>query len=457
MMTTRTRPASLAVLLFVAASMLRAQEAPKPGFLVVAPEKFAKELGTFVEHKSKRMPTELLTLEAALREQKGVDEPEQLKRAMFERWKSKNVHWVLLVGDCDVMPVRWMALDRVTPAALDYAFYASDLYYADLAKADGSFEDWNGAKDGFHAGYFGEVRGEKNKKDPINYDGVDYKPEIAIGRWPVSTAAEVRVVAEKSMRRDAAAAQHDLWLHRVGAVAIGGWVDGRPTLNAVTRSFGPLWGVEKRYYADAASTDKTAPPTEEAIVRLLNEGCGLLCHTGHGADDRWEQCFSTASLAKLTNAGKPAIMISCGCSTARFSVQPPYEGYVDVAGVEHKGTVNGEVFTESPPAPAVYQRGKYNMTGLGERLLRDGPNGAVVYIGCNTGSQPCGLTLLEGFGKAAGAGNHVKVGDAWKAAVVHYWDAQHLATIVPTDDWYPASIFFQGMKFMLFGDPTLEL
>src|SRR5207244_503 len=125
----------------------------------------------------------------------------------------------------------------------------------------------------------------------------------------------------------------------------------------------------------------------------------------------------------------------CGCSTARFSVQPPYEGYVDVAGVAHQGTVNGEVFAGPPPAPAVYQRGKYNMTGLGERLLRDGPNGAVVYIGCNTGSQPAGLTLLEGFGIAAGAGNHVLVGDAWKAALVHYWDAQHLATIVPTDDW----------------------
>ena len=54
-----------------------------------------------------------------------------------------------------------------TPAAFDYAFYPSDLYYADVAKADGSFDDWNARKDGFHAHYFGEVRGEKNKAKSI--------------------------------------------------------------------------------------------------------------------------------------------------------------------------------------------------------------------------------------------------------------------------------------------------
>jgi len=41
-----------------------------------------------------------------------------------------------------------MVLDRVTSAAFDTAFYPSDLYYADIARKDGSFEDWNGRKDG---------------------------------------------------------------------------------------------------------------------------------------------------------------------------------------------------------------------------------------------------------------------------------------------------------------------
>jgi hypothetical protein len=433
------------ILVLFASCPLAGQES-SPRLLIVAPGKLEPGLRTFAGHRSKTLPTDLVTLEAMLAEGKGVDAPERLKRAIFDRWRMRRVAWVLLVGDADVMPVRWMVLDRVTPAAYDYAFYASDLYYADLAKKDGSFEDWNGAKDGFHAGYFGEVRGEKNKKDPINYDRVDYKPEIAVGRWPVSTLEQVRIVAEKTVRRDAAATSRPSWRRRAGTIAVDGWVDGRPALESAAKALGSEWSVEKRHN-----------PKAEEVVRLLDEGCGLVFHTGHGADDQWEKCFSVASMAKLENADRLPVMMSCGCSTARFSVQPPYEGYVDVSGVGHEGTNHGEVFAAPPPAPAPYQPAKYAMTGLGERLLRDGPGGAVAYIGCNTGSQPAGLTLLEGFAKAAGAGKCVRLGDCWRDAVAYYFDAQNLATITPTPDWYPASIFFQGMKFMLFGDPTLEL
>ena len=52
--------------------------------------------------------------------------------------------------------------------------------------------------------------------------------------------------------------------------------------------------------------------------------------------------------------------------------------------------------------PLSYPKGKYNPLGLGKQLLRAGPNGAVAYIGCNTGGQPCGLTLMDGFTKSWG-------------------------------------------------------
>ena len=131
---------------------------------------------------------------------------------------------------------------------------------------------------------------------------------------------------------------------------------------------------------------------------------------------------------------------------------------MDVDGKEHAGTDHGEVFTSPPPSPAPYQTGKYNPTGLGEQLLRHNADGAVVYIGCDTGSQPCSLTLLDGFANAVTHGSsETRVGDCWVSAVHYYYDKEHLATIKPTADWYPPSIFFQGMKFMFFGDPSLPL
>ena len=83
--------------------------------------------------------------------------------------------------------------------------------------------------------------------------------------------------------------------------------------------------------------------------------------------------------------------------------------------------------------------------------------GAVAYIGCNTGAQPCAIELLEGFARSVATHRVTTVGDAWKHAITHYWHAMHLAELVPTKSWYPPSIFFQGMKFMLFGDPALPL
>src|SRR5262245_52814161 len=167
------------------------------GLVVVAPERFHAALGAYVAHKREERAVELASLERALAAADGADDAERLKRFLFAAWRERAMGYALLVGDADVMPVRYMCLDRVTAPAFDYAFYPCDLYFADLAKPDGSFDDWNARKDGFHARYFGEVRGEKNKADPINFDAVDYRPEIAVGRWPVSTPEEVAVVAAK--------------------------------------------------------------------------------------------------------------------------------------------------------------------------------------------------------------------------------------------------------------------
>ena len=443
-----------------------AAEAKAKTFMIVAPEAFHAALKEFVAHKQAQLPTTLVALETILKSSAGVDDPEKLKHFLFTAWKERGLGYVLLVGDADVMPVRYMVLDRATPAAFNYAFYPSDLYYSALAKADGSFDDWNAKKDGFHEGYFGEVRGEFNKDDPINYDAIHYLPDVAVGRWPVSTPEEVRIVAAKTSAYDKGIeSRQKPGMNRAALVSVGGWVDSRARMDQISAwlpaSGASGWSVTKRYYADAHRNDNTPPPNKEQVLDLLNEGVGLMIHAGHGADDRWEQSLAVSDLKQLHNADRLPILISAGCSTARLATLPPYEPYVDIHGVEHEGTVKGEVFKAPPPPPSPYQRGRFNPTGLGEQLLRRGPDGAVAYIGCNTGSQPCGLTLLDGFAKTLGGLSQEKggasLGDCWTGAVAYYYKQEHLADLKPTKDWYPPSIFFQGMKFMLFGDPTVTV
>ncbi len=434
-----------------------AREAPLADrLLIVAPTRLHQALGPFVAHKRRQLNVELASLESILQSKRSGDPPEKLKRFAFEGWKSRKVRYLLLVGDADTIPVRYMVLDRITAPAFDYAFYPSDLYYGDVAKADGAFEDWNGRKDGFHRDYYGEVRGEKNKDGPINFDAIDYRPEVGVGRWPVSNEEQLRAVAAKTIAYETAVLEgRSKGLRRAAMIGVDGWVDCRPMMNRLALALPAGWRAERRYGPDIASS--TPQPTAAEVVSLLNHGLSLILHTGHGWDDGWDRSFSVRDLPKLTNAEGLPVMFSAGCSTGRFATLPPYEAYVDIAGVPHRGTNAGEVFEAPPPPPHWYASGEYNRTGLGERVVLLPSGGAVAYIGCNTGSQPAALTLMEGFVEALRVEKSPRLGDLWRRAVTTFYQKEYLSDLAPTESWYPASIFFQAMKFMVYGDPSLVL
>jgi hypothetical protein len=424
-------------------------------FFVVAPDRFHPALAEYIDYKRTVRPTTLVSLERVLESTQGVDDPERLKRFLYNAWRFENLGYVLLVGDVDVMPVRYMTLDRATPAAFNYAFYPSDLYYGDLAKRDGSFESWNARQQGFHARYFGEVRGEKNKRDPINYDRIDYLPEIAFGRWPVSNEKEVRLVAGKTMayERSIRDGSHP-GLGRAVLLNCPDLVDARDRLTGWARKL-VGWKVRRLFYSDDLKPYRTPPPDAEHVLAALNKGAVLAVHIGHGNVNLWHKSITTRSLAKLKDADRLPVLLSVGCNTANFAPLAPYAAYVDVDGNEHAGTDHKEVFDSPPPPPAPYQKGKYNPSGLGKQLLKRGPDGAVVYIGCNTGAQGCAITLAEGFVSALQRPEPPLVGDCWASAIRYYYSKEKLARLVPTRDWHPPAIFFQAMKFMFFGDPTL--
>jgi hypothetical protein len=50
-----------------------------------------------------------------------------------------------------------------------------------------------------------------------------------------------------------------------------------------------------------------------------------------------------------------------------------------------------------------------------------------------------------------------RLGDCWNAAVEFYYEREDLEYLRPTRNWYTPSVFFQAMKFMVYGDPSLVL
>lgn len=424
-----------------------ASDAAPRALAIVAPAAWLSRLEPLRAARQRERATELVALEDLLAGESKGDAPERLKRWLYRAWKERRLGYALLVGDADVLPVRFMVLDRREPKACDYAFYPSDLYYADVADESGGFDSWNASADGLHARYFGEVRGETNKEGPINFDRVSYVPELAVGRWPVSDAKTLEQLVAKTLSwRPSGPAP------RVVAVHPGGWVDERKRGAAmVERLHAAGFATTRRFFGDP-----DGEPDRAFVAKAIAEGADFVFHLGHGSPSGWEHCFGAREI-EASRAAHPALYFSVGCNTAEFCCEPPYGAYLDESGIVHRGTWNGELFRAPPPPPAALQPGPLNTTGAGETLMRLPTGGAIAYVGCDTGAQPCAVTLLEGFTTSLATRRDEPIGDAWREALAFYWKRERLADLKPDAGWYPPSVFFQGMKFLLFGDPTLRL
>ena len=89
----------------------------------------------------------------------------------------------------------------------------------------------------------------------------------------------------------------------------------------------------------------------------------------------------TRDLGKIKNADHLPVMISAGCSTARFATLPPYEPYLDIHGTQHKGTNAGEVLRGPPPPPALTRRGVSARSALaGNSFARAGRSGRLLRL-----------------------------------------------------------------------------
>ena len=119
------------------------------------------------------MLTTVITLEKVYQDYSGTDEAEKVKCCIHQRVHEQGIRYVLLMGDSDILPVRFTKTDRKDAASKDTAFYATDLYYAAIHKSDGSFDNW----DGNGNGYYGELHGESHT-GPINIDQVSLDPVV---------------------------------------------------------------------------------------------------------------------------------------------------------------------------------------------------------------------------------------------------------------------------------------
>jgi len=162
--------------------------------VIITPSKFSTDAQRLADHKNSfGMNTIVKTTEDIYDEFSGVDKPEQIKYFIKDAIETWNVTYVLLFGGLKSviwgnaqddtnqgskgwhLPVRYSNFQW--DGAESYNFtsgepnYISDLYYADIYKEGGVFDNWYSNGNGIFAEWSGDLREE-----------LDLYPDVAFGR-----------------------------------------------------------------------------------------------------------------------------------------------------------------------------------------------------------------------------------------------------------------------------------
>lgn len=430
-----------------------------PRLLIITPPEYIDELQPLKEWKDRTgIPTHIISLQTIYdwEPYNGYDAAEEVRRCIYSYETYYNTYYFMLVGDSDKFPVRYTLYNRANVPSANFCYMATDLYYADLYRG-GMYYDWDENNDN----YFGQLNGE-TITGTVNIDNIDMQyPDVAVGRVPASTGAEVTTYVNKVISYEANS-YNSAWFKNALFIterADGAIPDNWCTIyqNAQTVDLAGF-SIKKLYYSGNPCGMTTDPVTASNINTAINDGKGFVCYFDHGAIDGWSS-YRIADVGGLANAARLPVVIGIACDTSHFVNGPPYHPYMDMSGTHHTGTDNGEVFFSIAPRPANTQvMVSDNPESFGEYITVKTPNGAIAYVGSMTGAQYFGGYLAEGFfeGYHASFGTPT-LGNVWNYAIWHYYkDHPAPATINPVN-WVTLAGVHQPWKYFLFGDPSLRI
>ena len=231
--------------------------------------------------------------------------------------------------------------------------------------------------------------------------GDDNVPELAIGRLPATTAAELQAMVDKIIAYEAQPAGD--WSRRALVVADDPDPAGDFPADSEDIAAGlPLDLVVERIYL----SEQTPADARAALLNGFDAGAGLVNYLGHGGVDRLaaEGLLRITDIPKLANGARLPLLLAFTCAVGECTI-PGYPG-------------------------------------LGEALLTQPDGGAIaVYAPAGLSDNAAAAALNAALAAELGRG-HATLGDAIRAA---------LAAWTPAD---PTAAYHRDL-YILLGDPAL--
>ncbi len=134
----------------------------------------------------------------------------------------------------------------------------------------------------------------------------DFKPDLAVGRWPVDSPEAVAALIERTLAYETGQASERVIFAADGTSAEFSGVSDR---------------VLQQSDLDETAAEKLYGATAETLTSSWNEGAWLLSYVGHGSLDRWgqEDVFSTDAVSGLQTITPPPIVMQLTCLTGFFA------------------------------------------------------------------------------------------------------------------------------------------
>ena len=159
-------------------SLMKSNNIEEYDMVIISPEIFSSNIKPIINHKmSVGIETFLKTTEEIYNEYEGRDEAEQVKYFIYDSVENLKIKYVLLIGGNTLLGLKWNVPARYVQLddGFGYSEFLSDLYFADIYKDNGEFEDWDSNGNGIFAewGFSGDI--------------IDLKPDISVGRLPCRT------------------------------------------------------------------------------------------------------------------------------------------------------------------------------------------------------------------------------------------------------------------------------
>ena len=279
--------------------------------VIIGPDSFSSPVEPLLTHKKQiGLSAEFTSLSKIYDQYTGRDAAEQIKYYIEDMVSTHDTCYVLIMGSIYQVPIRTShtsIFGRWEHPVL------SDLYYADLYHADGSFSSWDTNNDGV----YGETE----------VDNLDLYPDVHVGRLPCETVEEVSLVVNKIMVYEQNTFGED-WYNNmifIGGNTFPGLIFQRENEGEIHNQL--IMSIMDDFTPSAVIWTSKGNFNPVTINRAINKGAGFVDYSGHGFEHgmgtykphgRRLKAYLTPYVSLLKNEYKLPVIFFDACLTAKL-------------------------------------------------------------------------------------------------------------------------------------------